>query len=117
MDLDLQKKVLSERETYLYLTLSGADVAEDQDKASPILVRGLLTHTFTTTRTHSLRRFLFPPRVMYSPWHNFSYESTVNHRDEFFDNHCHARESYCQTFKADMIAQWRAGSLGLVTNG
>jgi hypothetical protein len=43
MDLDLQKKALLERETYLYLTLTGADVAEDQDKANPILVRVLLT--------------------------------------------------------------------------
>ena len=116
MDLDLQKKVLLERETYLYSTLSGADVAEDQDKASPILVRGLLSNTFATTRTHSLQFFLFPPSVTYSAWHNFSCEGTVNHRDGFFDNDCHAR-FYCQTLKADMIAQWRAGSSGLITNG
>ena len=45
MDLDLQKKVLLERETYLYLILSGADVAEDQGKAN-LHSRERLTHPY-----------------------------------------------------------------------
>jgi hypothetical protein len=101
------------RERNLTLPLSGAAAAttNDQDKASPILARSLLTLTFYSYPFHcDLSRAIVPTERNLIPRDtNLRCENKVSHRDGLFDNDYHAREFKftAKILKADMMTSAR----------